>query len=355
MLEQLADSDIVLFPELWVTGYTCADLFGQEALLDAGDRGPSCGSPRRPRAARNWSSSACRSPSATACSTVPSRSATARFWGSFPSSSSPITRNSTRAAGSARPSAPSRPRSTWGVSACRSGSIFSSSCGAVKADRDRRQVVVGVEVCEDLWVPVPPERASGHGRSDGPAQPLGQQRDDRQEPVSRRAGRRPVGPLDRRVCDGRLRAVRVDDRRGLRRPLPDRRERPLARRVAPGRRRPADPPRLLLDHPGRRRRQAAIRPPDHDQLRRRHCRSLRPFRRIPFALADDHGGAEAGRTGHAIRARRRRRAAPSLRRDLRHPVRGARQADRTAPCRARRSTWASPAAWIPRWRSWSRS
>src|SRR6516164_1674404 len=36
VLKQVADSDVVLFPELSVTGYTCADLFGQSALLDAG-------------------------------------------------------------------------------------------------------------------------------------------------------------------------------------------------------------------------------------------------------------------------------------------------------------------------------
>jgi NAD+ synthase (glutamine-hydrolysing) len=35
VLDQVADSDIVLFPELCVTGYTCADLFGQQRLLDA--------------------------------------------------------------------------------------------------------------------------------------------------------------------------------------------------------------------------------------------------------------------------------------------------------------------------------
>ena len=39
VLDQVADSDVVLFPELCVTGYTCADLFGQSALLDAGLRG----------------------------------------------------------------------------------------------------------------------------------------------------------------------------------------------------------------------------------------------------------------------------------------------------------------------------
>jgi NAD+ synthase (glutamine-hydrolysing) len=38
VLEQVSDSDIVLFPELGVTGYTCADLFGQSALLEAGAR-----------------------------------------------------------------------------------------------------------------------------------------------------------------------------------------------------------------------------------------------------------------------------------------------------------------------------
>ena len=38
VLEQVADSDLVLFPELCVTGYTCADLFGQSALLEAGVR-----------------------------------------------------------------------------------------------------------------------------------------------------------------------------------------------------------------------------------------------------------------------------------------------------------------------------
>lgn len=34
-LDQVPDSDIVLFPELSLTGYTCGDLFGQTRLLDA--------------------------------------------------------------------------------------------------------------------------------------------------------------------------------------------------------------------------------------------------------------------------------------------------------------------------------
>ncbi len=35
LVERLPDSDVVLFPELGLTGYTCGDLFGQGSLLDA--------------------------------------------------------------------------------------------------------------------------------------------------------------------------------------------------------------------------------------------------------------------------------------------------------------------------------
>jgi NAD+ synthase (glutamine-hydrolysing) len=38
LLGQAGGSDVVVFPELCVTGYTCADLFGQSALLQAGIR-----------------------------------------------------------------------------------------------------------------------------------------------------------------------------------------------------------------------------------------------------------------------------------------------------------------------------
>ncbi len=38
VLDEVPDSDIVVFPELGITGYTCADLFGQSVLLDAGEK-----------------------------------------------------------------------------------------------------------------------------------------------------------------------------------------------------------------------------------------------------------------------------------------------------------------------------
>ncbi len=39
VLGEVPDSDIVVFPELGITGYTCADLFAQSVLLDAGVKG----------------------------------------------------------------------------------------------------------------------------------------------------------------------------------------------------------------------------------------------------------------------------------------------------------------------------
>ncbi len=36
VLDEVSDSDIVVYPELCVTGYTCGDLFGQSTLLSAG-------------------------------------------------------------------------------------------------------------------------------------------------------------------------------------------------------------------------------------------------------------------------------------------------------------------------------
>ena len=72
ILEQVPDSDIVLFPELCVTGYTCADLFGQSTLLDAGSRGHPADrrGDRGPRATRRRRGADSRS--ATACSIAPS-------------------------------------------------------------------------------------------------------------------------------------------------------------------------------------------------------------------------------------------------------------------------------------------
>ena len=134
VLAQVPDSDIVLFPELGVTGYTCADLFGQARCWRRGSGRPA-GSPRPREGVRNWSSSGCRSRSATACTTAAWRSRRGRSSGSSPSSSSRITRSSTRAAGSARPTGGSPGRSTSAAGASRSGS---TCCSRPRRGRGRR-------------------------------------------------------------------------------------------------------------------------------------------------------------------------------------------------------------------------
>ena len=95
-------------------------------------------------------------------------------------------------------------------------------------------VVVGIEICEDLWVPVPPSALQAMAGAtvllnlSASNETIGKSR-YRTDLVVGQSGR-----CDRRLCDGRLRAVRVDDRRGLRRPLPDRRERPACSPSRPG-------------------------------------------------------------------------------------------------------------------------
>ena len=42
--------------------------------------------------------------------------------------------------------------------------------------RQLRRLVIGIEICEDLWAVNPPSGDTGGGRRDGAAQPLGQQR-----------------------------------------------------------------------------------------------------------------------------------------------------------------------------------
>ena len=220
-------------------------------------------SPGRRRADGSSSSSGCRCRSATACSTARRCWATARSWGSSPSRASPTTRNSTRAAGSGRPTGPSRRRSNSPAGRVPFGIDLLFECHGVLGT----PVVVGVEICEDLWVPIPPSSVqAGAGATillnlSASNETIGksQYRTDLVVGQSGRciaayayAGAGPSESTTDLVFGGHC-LIAENGR--------------LARGVAPGRRRPADPPRLVLDHPGRRRRQAPVRPPVVDQLR----------------------------------------------------------------------------------------
>ena len=172
-------------------------------------------------------------------------------------------------------------------------------------------------------------------------------------PYRTRPRRRPVGPLHRRLCLRRVRADRVDDRPRLRRPLPDRRERPAAGGVAPRRRR--RPMRrdsywiTATSTSSGSRPTAAPRPAS--TTARGTCRRLSAH--VPFALLDRQmPGLKRVVAGTPFVPAEGRRAAPPLRRDLRHPVRRPGQAAGAASGRHAAATSASPAGSIRRWPCW---
>ena len=82
-----AKAQVVVLPELAITSYTCEDLFLQEVLLDAAEKG----------VARLW---ACPCAWQRSSTTVPRCCAMASFWALCPSGISPCTVSSTKAAAS---------------------------------------------------------------------------------------------------------------------------------------------------------------------------------------------------------------------------------------------------------------
>jgi len=155
VLKQTADSDVVLFPELCVTGYTCADLFGQSALLEAGVDAivriaeATAGSAQlvvvgAPIAARN---------SLFNCAIVISDGVVR---GIVPKQYIPNYKEfyESRWFSPAAGALPEeidlgRFRAPFGIDL-----LFEARSHF--GDSGSSSVVVGVEVCEDLWVPVPP-------------------------------------------------------------------------------------------------------------------------------------------------------------------------------------------------------
>ena len=143
--------DVVVFPEMGLTGYTCNDLFHQRDV--AGWRGrcaesrlTSVGSDlrragdRRPAAGRRRSGLQLRRRHVTA----------ATCWASCRSRTCRLTRSSTTLACS-----PRRRRRTAQASACSVAMSRSAPiCCFDGANVD--DLVVGVEICEDLWGPMPP-------------------------------------------------------------------------------------------------------------------------------------------------------------------------------------------------------
>jgi NAD+ synthase (glutamine-hydrolysing) len=151
VLKQVGDSDIVLFPELCITGYTCADLFGQSVLLDAGFQ-----------ALRNVTRETLGHPQLVVVGLpVPVGNSlfncalavqNGKVLGAVPKQNLPgykeyYENRWFRAADGSEPAEIELPggRVPFGIDL-----LF--ECHVVK----RYPVVVGIEICEDLWVPIPP-------------------------------------------------------------------------------------------------------------------------------------------------------------------------------------------------------
>ena len=154
----------------------------------------------------------------------------------------------------------------------RSAPTSSSTAGACPA------FVLGVEICEDLWMPVPPSSAQAVAGATVLAnlsasnEVIGKAR-YRKQLVAGQSGRCIAG-LRLFV----VRRRRIDDRPRLRRPLPHRRERHGARRER------AVPPRRAPARRRHRPRTPAARPHADQQLPRRPPRSAPPVPPRPFDL-----------------------------------------------------------------------
>ena len=216
---------LVIFPELGLAAYSSEDLFHQGALLDAvtgaiheivrATRGPAPGDRGRAR----------RSRPRAGCSTRRSSSTAAGSSARCPRATSPSTTSTTRSASSA-------PRATSSATSCAcSARRVPFTPELIFACRDVPGFVLGVEICEDLWTPVPPSTYDALAGRHRAGQPLGLQHHHRQGRLPAHAVRGPVGARHRRLRLHRRRAGRVHHRHGVGRAGAHLRERPAAARV----------------------------------------------------------------------------------------------------------------------------
>jgi NAD+ synthase (glutamine-hydrolysing) len=151
ILDQVPDSDIILFPELCLTGYTCADLFGQSTLVQGGLRALA-------RVARTTQG---RTQLVVVGLPVPVGNSLynaavvlsqGKILGVVPKQNIPNYKEFYESRWF-RPADGSEPgeidllggRVPFGIDL-----LFES------ADIQTTSIVVGIEICEDLWVPIPP-------------------------------------------------------------------------------------------------------------------------------------------------------------------------------------------------------
>ena len=216
-LARIADergAALVVFPELGLSAYSADDLFHQQALLDAvRDAVATAGRRQRRPRARCWSSGAPLLHEAKLFNCARGRPPRPRARRRAQDLPAELPRVLREAAVHSRRDGAHAPRSSSPASSVPFGAdlVFRAR------DRARRSSFY-VEICEDLWVPVPPSTWAALAGRHGPLQPVGEQHHDRQGRLPRAAVRVAVGPLHRRLPLRRRRPRRVDHRPGLGRP-----------------------------------------------------------------------------------------------------------------------------------------
>ena len=98
------------------------------------------------------------------------------------------------------------------------------------------EATIAIEICEDLWTPIPPSSLGGGRRRECAVESVGQQRNDRQGCLASRSGPQPIGTMHRGLRVRFVGAGRIDFGFGVWRPLLDRRKRRHLGRIATRRR-----------------------------------------------------------------------------------------------------------------------
>jgi NAD+ synthase (glutamine-hydrolysing) len=155
MLEQLPDSDVVLYPELSVTGYTCADLFGQSTLIDGGLRAIS-------QIAR---ATAGRAQMVVVGAPIPAGNSLFNcaivindgvVRGVVPKQYIPNYKEFYELRWFSPGSSGGPGEIELGGRSVPFGIDFLFEAKCARAPHEGVPILVGVEICEDLWVPIPP-------------------------------------------------------------------------------------------------------------------------------------------------------------------------------------------------------
>ena len=146
---------VLALPELCLTGYTCGDLFLQDTLLRGAEEALATILEATKHLDILAARGAARARTRASSTTAPPCSTGGRFWAWCPRPTCPTTGNSMRSAGS--PPAGRLEQTGWSPLLRQQGLVLAP--GASFPCESMPKLVLGVEICEDLWASEPPSVA----------------------------------------------------------------------------------------------------------------------------------------------------------------------------------------------------